>query len=171
MVFDTSTMLLNRKNDYEWGDYGYAVDANIVGSICEGIEARDGVVTKEALLEVAKDPNSPLHDSFEWDNDVAANKYRLGQSKTMINNLRVVVRITENHKPQRFSAFIKVNNANSNTPAEYLNVVDALKDDEARSFILERMYRDMKSFCSRYEMYEEAAGVVSAIKKAVGGIA
>ncbi len=47
-------------------------------------------LTPTAVVEDAKDPTSPLHELFEWQNDIAAAKYRLDQARGVIR-ARVLV--------------------------------------------------------------------------------
>ena len=46
-------------------------------------------ITPQAVLERAKDENSELHKCFEWDNDVAAEKYRTIQAGNVIRMLYI----------------------------------------------------------------------------------
>ena len=56
-------------------------------------KANGGKITPEALVEAARDAESPLHEYFEWDNDTAAEKYRLMQARTLIRSCRLNVTI------------------------------------------------------------------------------
>jgi hypothetical protein len=38
-------------------------------------------VTPKEILEKAKDPKSPLHKYFEWDNSKAGEQYRIYQAR------------------------------------------------------------------------------------------
>lgn len=51
-----------------------------------------GRLTPNAVLEDAKDPDSPLHDSFEWDDEKAAHAHRIEQARALITSVRVVQR-------------------------------------------------------------------------------
>lgn len=55
------------------------------------IEARTGSLTPEAVIEAAKDPASPLHDAFTWDDGQAAIKFRLYEARKLISSVRVVI--------------------------------------------------------------------------------
>lgn len=46
-------------------------------------------ITPEKVLERAKDENSELHKCFEWNNDVAAEKYRTIQAGNVIRMLYI----------------------------------------------------------------------------------
>lgn len=41
----------------------------------------------EDIVELAKNPNTELHRCFEWDDKIAADKYRISQARTLICNL------------------------------------------------------------------------------------
>lgn len=60
-------------------------------------DANGGRITPEQVLEDAKDPESPIHDYFEWDNNAAANRFRLGQARALIRSVEYLFR-TETHK-------------------------------------------------------------------------
>jgi hypothetical protein len=170
MVFDENEMILNRKNNYEWNGYhNYKVDANIVGGIIECIERQNGSVTSEALLEVAKSEDSPIHNMFEWNDKVAANKYRLEQSRVIICSLRVVVTADNEDEPEKkISAFVNVNPPSEvGTKSVYMNLNNALSNEDTRKNVLDRMYRDMQAFIDRYYTFDEATKVIQAMSEAL----
>lgn len=166
-------MILKKENEhmgnvYSWGSYKFGIDPNIVGSIVEQIEETEGKVTSEKLLDVAKDPDSPIHNMFEWDDTKAAEKYRLSTSAHIINGLRVVVKTSEGEE-KKLSAFVSVKVVSKKERTEYINVIDALENKNTRAVVMERMKNDMKSFIGRYELYEEVAGVISAMQEVLNG--
>lgn len=55
-----------------------------VEAVLQEIEAKDGVITVQAVVEEARNSSSPIHDCFEWDNDRAAEKYREVQARKLI---------------------------------------------------------------------------------------
>jgi len=60
------------------------------------IADQKGNLTPDALIEDAKDPDSPLHNEFEWDDAKAAMEARRETARRLIRSVRVVVR-TETH--------------------------------------------------------------------------
>jgi len=59
---------------------GMTGDAQKVGEAIAEIAARHGgQLTEQGILEAAKDPSSPLHDYFEWDDKKAAAEWRKHQ--------------------------------------------------------------------------------------------
>lgn len=52
-------------------------------------------LTPDLVLEDARNKNSPLHDIFEWNNAIAAQKYRLDQARELIRSVKVEVVTSE----------------------------------------------------------------------------
>lgn len=65
----------------------------------------DGVVTPEAVVAAAKDPDSPLHEFFEWDVNQAAHERWLDVARSLIRKVRVVV--TNEVTTIRVPAFVR----------------------------------------------------------------
>lgn len=53
--------------------------------------SKNGSLNPEAVVEAARDPGSPLHDQFEWDNAKAAHAYRLETAKALIRDFQVEI--------------------------------------------------------------------------------
>lgn len=51
----------------------------------------DGVLTPEAVVSEARDPTSPLHTEFEWNDSVAATAHRLAQARKIIRSVRIEI--------------------------------------------------------------------------------
>jgi hypothetical protein len=71
--------------------------------------ARKGELTPERVVELARSRSSPLHEMFEWDDEVAAHAHRLQQARAIIRSVRVEVTVDERvlsvpkyvHDPER----------------------------------------------------------------------
>lgn len=62
--------------------------AAIIGPVLEELGV-EGNATAAQVVEAARSTNSPLHDFFEWDDSVAALKYREHQADGMIRSVRI----------------------------------------------------------------------------------
>lgn len=51
----------------------------------------EALLTPETVVEAARDPRSPLHSQFEWDDGAAGEAYRLQQARALIKRVRVDV--------------------------------------------------------------------------------
>lgn len=70
----------------------------------DALAERSGLLTAEAVVEFASNPNTALHKEFTWDNTEAAQKYRLDQARRVI---RVYVRF-EPRVQRTVRAFVSV---------------------------------------------------------------
>lgn len=52
-----------------------------------------GALRPDDVVDDARDPKSPLHDQFEWDDSVAAHKYRISQARTLIKTVTIEVKV------------------------------------------------------------------------------
>lgn len=79
---------------YEWRPGGgrFGVPAAVAGAAVEAVRAANGgAVTPAALVDAARHPDAPLHPAFEWDDTVAAEKYRREQARGILRSLELVV--------------------------------------------------------------------------------
>lgn len=53
------------------------------------LEDEKGNLDPKAVVEAARDPNHPLHEDFEWDNDHAAEQHRLQQARNLIRAIPI----------------------------------------------------------------------------------
>jgi hypothetical protein len=68
-------------------------DVHITPAIRErlrALESETGTITPEALVDDARADDSPLHELFEWDNSVAAEKFRLHQARVVLKSVRYI---------------------------------------------------------------------------------
>lgn len=53
-----------------------------------------GRLTPQAVVADARDPESPLHSRFTWDDAAAAEQHRLSQARQIIRSVEVVIKNT-----------------------------------------------------------------------------
>jgi hypothetical protein len=54
-------------------------------------DLHQGRVTPEMVVEAARDPGSPLHSAFTWDDAQAAHEHRLAQARVLLRRVRVEI--------------------------------------------------------------------------------
>lgn len=70
-----------------------------VRQVIESImRAKGGCQTKD-LLDAARDPDSPAHAAFEWDDAKAGEAYRMGQARSYL--VSISVSVAPNKPPER----------------------------------------------------------------------
>jgi hypothetical protein len=65
------------------------VEAQVVGAELERIESEHGVIDPHVVLNESRPEDAPLHGAFEWDDGLAAEKYRLDQARRVIRSVEI----------------------------------------------------------------------------------
>lgn len=170
-------MAYKPKKQYSWLVPTSKVSADVAGAVMEKIEETQGTLTKENFLEASRPEESPTHKLFEWDNDKAAEKYRLVQSGRYIANLRITIvpsesrsqrvsarRDTDAETPYTVRAFMSVSPDRVDRGI-FLNAESALKNAEHRKNVLLHAKCELTAFKKKYEAYNELAEVFDAIER------
>lgn len=88
---------------------GYAGKGN--AQLCaEEIMSIGDDVSAEQVVEFAKNPDSELHKSFTWDNDIAAVKWRVHEARQVLCNLVIKKVDGEKKKVEPIRLFHKIDN-------------------------------------------------------------
>lgn len=154
--------MVYKKYSYKHGKAG--ASAQTVGETLERIEKRDGAVTKEAFLEESRPEDSPTHAMFEWNDGIAAEKYRLEQSRWIIAD--VVVTIEREEEPvKKVAAFANVT-LGKHKKAEYNSIEIAMEDEDKRKAVLSNAFDELRAFETKYSEYQELAGVFAEAHRA-----
>ena len=88
---------ISRMVKYKWSSDGnrFAADANLIGRELEKIESNNGSLDTRVIVDFArKNQDSELYKCFEWDNDIAAEKYRLQQANRVLCSISVVISLS-----------------------------------------------------------------------------
>lgn len=120
------------------------------------IHEEHGALNPVLLVELAADPNHPLHDRFEWDDTEAAQRWRLEQAGQL---LRVVKLPMTPDRPRDLRAFVAIKGAESHR-SEYIPTEAAMSNEFTRRLVLADMEREWKSLRRRYQHMTEFADMV-----------
>ncbi len=61
----------------------------------KALEDRRGRLTPEQVVEAARAETSAIHGCFEWDDSVAAEKFRIDQARELLKRVKIEVTIEE----------------------------------------------------------------------------
>lgn len=161
-------MVFERK--YSWRSGHGTVSAQIAGETLEMIERRDGQISKEAFLEESRPENSPTHNCFEWDDFVAAEKYRLNQSAAVIRDVVVSVEMGEG-RSEKVSAFVNIVETPTAQTGAYRSLDVAISQEDTRGVMLQNALKEMESFQKKYSVLSELAAVFDVMESVKGGAA
>ena len=153
---------------YKYAGRTWNVSAQKAGEQLEIIERRDGSITPQAVVDAARPEGSVLHNLFEWNDEKAAEKYRLSQASTFI---RCIVKTSEDEtaKYSTYRAFVNINPTGDrqNIAGTYVNIQTALSDPESRDVVLSNAKHEMQTFRRKYAELKELASVFSAIDQLI----
>lgn len=154
-------------------------DAQVVGERLESIKAKRNALTPELVLEDARQKKSPLHQFFEWDDDVAAEKYRLDQAGHLIRSVQVTFIDVEPQQERQISlsaipaapaldpkpvrAFLPIKGDSGQR--SYVGTREAMGDPAMRRQVLERAHSELDQVSKKYRELQELSGVFEALDK------
>ena len=141
----------------------WKVSAQIAGEELERIESRDGEITPRAVVEEARPEGSKLHNVFEWDDEKAAEQYRLTQASTLIRCIVVKPEEKEIKEPVRMFVNCNPTDDGQKRSGSYINFRSAFEDPESRAVILSNAMHEMKMFRAKYYKLKELSEVFKAI--------
>lgn len=144
-------MVFQPKNQYVWSGPQRSVSAQEVGEHLEALEEQDGFVTSESFLDSARPLDSPMHKLFEWNNEIAAEKWRKQQSSVIINQLRVVIQSDED-EPRKLVAFVNTKSRNAEK-GQFVAISKAKQDKDLMTHILGQARKELQWIKSKYEAY------------------
>lgn len=121
------------------------------------IEERDGVITAEAVVDFAKDPNTALHNKFTWDDKHASEQWRLWEARQLISTVKVIVEVDQKEFVTR--AFVHYDKGERG----YVSIAKVLSDEEKKAKMLATAMNELDTFRNKYSTLNELATVLKAI--------
>lgn len=139
---------------YQWKT-GAVVKASAedAGAQCEALYSA-GKLTPRNLVDVNRPEDAPLHNAFEWRDNVAAEKWRESQAQYIIRNLACIAVERPGDSPTR--AFVRVTNERKH----YTPYTVAIHNMDMRAILLDGARRDMEAFTQKYRSLCEVSTVV-----------
>jgi hypothetical protein len=155
-------------------DYGWKVervhghvDPNVAGGIVEGLIQKYGSVRPKLIVDESRPAEAALHPLFEWDDTIAAERFREEQGRGVLKNLVVISPATATRpNPVELRAFIPVT-VTKDEDRGYVTIEEVLHNPDYLGEMLDRARRDLLSFERKYEMLkdeDDLASVFSAIE-------
>lgn len=111
-------------------------------------------ITPKAILDFAKDEKSELHKCFDWDNDSAAEKYRMIQAGNVIRMLYIVPKNVDTPP-------VRVLSRTSDTV--YQPTRTFIKNQNEYEDLLKRALSELESFRLKYKTLSELEQVFEQI--------
>jgi hypothetical protein len=133
-----------------------------------------GKLTPEIVLKSAKKKSDALHTCFEWNDSVAANKFRREQARLIIRGVQVI----KLHKNEeiKVGAFVSIRhdvdgNLSTNPFAKgdshFVTVDSAMASNVLQAYTLEMALIELQNFQNKYHNLKELKDVFASIKFAL----
>lgn len=146
---------------YKYRATRYSIPAQVAGEYLHELSEKENGVTAERVLDVSRPDDALLHEVFEWDDSVAAEAYRLRQSREFIGNIVVVQADSKPVEPVR--AFISVTDTAHSERGVFKPVMQALNHEAERDIVLSNALRELNIFKEKYRRLSELKPVFEAI--------
>lgn len=98
-------------------------------------DENEGLITVDAVLDAARDEDSPLHRHFEWDDSKAAENHRRWQARTLIARCRITL---ESRPDTLVRAFVSLP-SDRVAKRGYRMMVDVMQDQDQRAELMQDM--------------------------------
>ena len=144
---------------YEWKPGSYIrTDANIAGEMCAELSANGGLTAKR-LLDANRPEDAPLHNEFEWDDGIAAEKFRETQARHIINCL--CIRADGTEPVRQYFNIVR-------TETEYKPLTAILQDNDDTTRLYDQITRELTAIRKKYSTIKAFAKIWDAIDE-LGG--
>lgn len=141
-------------------------DANVIGSRLAELRNEQPELTPRIIVDDARPDDAVLHDYFEWRDDIAGEKWRVEQARSMARSVMVVIEEETTREPIRTRAFVGVMNE-SRTEHRFEPIATVLNDKALYAQICRRALADLDSFRERYSQFTSLKQIASSAHSAV----
>jgi len=126
-------------------------------------QEHNGILRPEDVIKRAQDPESPLHERFQWDDTEAAYQYRLYQARQLIRVCVKVVAEADEDKPLR--VYVSLLPDRRQEGGGYRTLEDVLESADLREQLLEQATHDFRRWEEKYRRLQELAQVFAAMRR------
>lgn len=149
---------------YQWAN-GSRLKAN-AQEVGEELEAIQGSITPERVVEEARNSFLELHKCFEWDDEKAAEKYRITQARDVLRFISVVTTVkAEGKESERITVRAYENVKTKSNGREYVQLFSALDNAEYRDQVFGRLKSMINEALETTETYSYLSKNLFEVKK------
>lgn len=123
------------------------------------LELHGGVLPARAVVDWAREhPDSALHKRFDWEDSVAAEKWRVHQARNIIAEVRI-----EAAENREYRGFVSLEADRQAEHPVYLPTVRVLQDADKRRQLVAQVARELKRIRDQHRQLVELAAVWAAV--------
>jgi hypothetical protein len=128
-------------------------EAKIIGPAIDAL-SQQGAVTPRDVVDSARSTNSPLHPFFEWNDQKAADLFRVEQARNMLRSIKV--KFVDGSTEIVARAFqVEATKAYEGAPREYRSFRSMADDSAFAARMMQSAYDDLISWRRKYSPYED----------------
>lgn len=135
-------------------------DAQKCGELYERLSATEEGLTARTLLDANRPESAPLHSEYEWDDEQAADNWRLHQSRHFINSIAVVAIAAESNEEIPVRAFHI-----TTSDGVYEPLTAIIQQPDKYTALLSSAKAELAAFERKYATISELQPVFKAIKE------
>ena len=110
------------------------------------------------VVNAARNENSELHKCFEWDDSIAAEKYRIEQARKVVQFLVIQEETVPEDRPE-VRYFVKTDKTEGYKPTEVV-----VKIDTEYQKLLKQAWAELQAFKAKYNMLSELQEIFDLIQ-------
>jgi 2-methylcitrate dehydratase PrpD len=150
---------------YAVGQQLHGIPADVAGTELQRIEEQRGGLRAADVVDESRPEAAPLHPVFEWQDEVAAEKYREHQARQVIRSVRVVRSPDLPQATPRKPVVAFVSVTDQEGQRSYRSMARVLGDEEMRQQMVDEALRQLSGLQKRYSHLKELTGVFEAINE------
>lgn len=124
------------------------------------IYQKHGKLTPELVVEESRTVTAPLHNRFEWDDELAGEQYRIVQAAEIIRSVRVVFAVTDKGERKFVRAFQSLNKSGDSERGGYVPTEEIIQDELATKILLKQLERDIADIRRKYGHLKEFVDMI-----------
>lgn len=126
-------------------------DAQVIGPEIERIAIERGGVRPEDVVEEARNQGSSLHNYFEWNDQVAAEAYRLDQARYMLRSIKI--KIEDQETITEIRAFMPVKTEPNQERKKYLHIETIVANPNLVDQITAEALGELQTWHEKWNVY------------------
>jgi hypothetical protein len=141
------------------------IPAHQVGAELTRIYERDGGITPATVVDEARPPMALLHDAFEWDDSVAAERYREAQARQIVRSVVLVSEPEKRESAPIVRAFVSLSAPKPGAAQAriYKPTLDALNDPAEADDVKRRLRHELLALRRRYMDLLDVSDMIQAV--------
>lgn len=151
---------------YSWRNVNYPVNADEAGTELQRIEQKHGEITPRILLDESTPEDAVMHPCYEWDDEKAADKYRLWQSRNILSCLVVTYERQEEPEPKKIEVRA-YQNVSDERNGRFISIDKVLESTTTKTIMLQNAMKELGAFRKKYGDLLELSSVFAAIDELV----